>query len=107
MVRSEKEIREKMEVLKKSVGTNKERLMAGTLGKFTKKQASDSIMYWLLKWVLEGEPRYSASELDRLYLYLGGEHPDELTTHGEFRKLLKDKARVEAILNEGNKARKV
>ncbi len=51
-----------------------------------------------LKFVLEGEPRYSLAELDRLYLYLGGEHPDKLTSHGEFRALLKDNKKVQEIL---------
>ena len=99
-MRSEKEIKEKMEVLKKSVGTNEERIKAGTFGKFTEQQASDSILYWRLKWVLEGPSRYSIAELEKLEAYI---EEKELPDHGvslvaidEFIK--KNPKKVEEIL---------
>ena len=62
---------------------------------------------------LEGEPRYSVAELEKLCDYWGSDKELNLDTEEYtdvkevFLKLLKDKKRVEAILSEDNKVRKV
>ena len=86
-MRSEEEIREKLE--------NKEKVKIA-LG--LDKPPMDYEMS-IFKWVLEGEPRYSVVELEKLHYHLAMEHPTESTTYKEFHALLKDKKRVEGILN--------
>ena len=99
-MRSEKEVKEKIELKEK---------LRKVFGK--DKDPTDYEMS-IFKWMLEGEPRYSVSELEKILKYL---LDSQKTSFEDYKKIfkgnvyeypscllkfLKDKKRLEEILNE-------
>ena len=97
MVRSEKEIKEKLE--------NKEEVRKA----FGKDKLPTDYEMSILKWALEGEPRYSISDLEKLAVLFDVEEDMELYTSErgfyegalkDLKRILRRKKAVEEILNE-------